>query len=105
MGELIGLVTVCLIFGIPLTAIWTEHKRKILEMQLRLQSQGDVGLRAEVEALRQEVHSLRDTAMQYDLSFDAALQRMEQRVGTLEEKRSYVSSTPREETVVSQLGN
>ena len=36
------------------------------------------------EALRQEVRALRDTTMQYDLSFDAALERMESRVESIE---------------------
>lgn len=83
-GEFIGLVSVVLIFGIPIISIWTTHQRKMLEMKLQLQNKGDVGVRAELEALRQEVRSLRDTSMQYDLSFDSALQRMEQRVERIE---------------------
>ena len=67
-------------------AIWTGHQRKMLEMRLQLQNQGDTGLRAEVETLRQEVRSLRDTSMQYDLSFDTALQRMEKRVEGVERR-------------------
>ena len=53
-------------------------------MKLQLNNQGDSGVRAELEALRHEVRSLRDTSMQYDLSFDTALQRMEQRVERME---------------------
>ncbi len=34
MGELIGLVSVVLIFGIPLVAIWTSHKQKLAKMQI-----------------------------------------------------------------------
>ena len=79
-GEFIGLIAVVLIFGIPIVKIWTDHQRKMLEMKLQLHNKGDNGLRAELDALRQEVRSLRDTSMQYDLSFDTALQRMEQRV-------------------------
>ena len=84
MGEMIGLVAVVLIFGVPIIAIWTQHQRKLLEMKLMLGNKGDNGLRAEFEALREEVRSLRDTSMQYDLSFDTALQRMEQRVERME---------------------
>ncbi len=86
MGELIGLVAVVLIFGSPMIAIWTGHQRKMLEMRLQLQNQGDAGLRAEVEALRQEIRALRDTSMQYDLSFDTALQRLEKRVEGVERR-------------------
>ena len=34
MGELIGLVAVVMIFGIPLLGIWSSHQRKIAEMRL-----------------------------------------------------------------------
>ena len=84
MEHLTGMIAVLCVFGIPLSAIWTSHRRKILEMKLQLKNQGDTGVHAELEALRQEVRSLRDTSMQYDLSFDTALQRMEQRVERME---------------------
>lgn len=100
MGEIIGLVAVTLIFGIPIVKIWTDHQRKVLEMRLQLNKQGDTGVRAELEALRKEVNSLRDTSMQYDLSFDTALQRMEQRVEAME--RRALQSAPDDQI---QLGN
>lgn len=93
-GALIGLVSVILIFGIPLSAIWTSHKRKVLEMQLQLRNQGDNNVRAEIEALKQEVRSLRDTSMQYDLSFDTALQRMDHRVEAMERRMQSISADP-----------
>lgn len=88
MGEIIGLTSVVLIFGLPIIWIWTEHQRKVLQMKLQLNKQGDTDLRTEFEALRQEVRSLRDTTMQHDLSFDTALQRMEQRVERIEGRGS-----------------
>lgn len=88
-GEFIGLVAVVLIFGIPLSGIWTYHRRKMMELKLRYQSQqvtGNQNLQATVAALREEVRSLRDTTTQYDMSFDTALHRMEQRVESLERR-------------------
>ena len=85
-GDVVGLVAVICVFGIPLSAIWTSHRRKMVEMQLRLRQDGDVGTRASVEALREELRSLRETTMQYDLSFDSALQRMERRVEDVERR-------------------
>ena len=35
MGEFIGLVSVVLIFGIPIVAIWTKHRKEMMEMQLK----------------------------------------------------------------------
>ena len=92
MGEFIGLIAILSVFGIPLSAIWTSHRREVLKMQLQMQNQGDSSLRASVEALREEVKSLRDTTLQYDLSFDNALQRMEQRVDGLERRVNEVSN-------------
>ena len=90
---IVGLVAIVMIFSIPLAGIITEHNKKILELKLRLQGQGDAGLRAELEALKAEVHSLRDTSTQYDLSFDTALQRMEARVEGLERRSIGQSET------------
>ena len=86
-GEtLVALMGTMFVFGIPLSVIWTVHKRKMMEMQLRLKGDQDVGLRPELNALREEIRALRDTSMQYDLSFDTALQKMEQRMIALERK-------------------
>lgn len=85
------------VFGIPLSLIWTYHRRKVLELQLRMKQEGDAGLRASVEALREEVRQLKDTTLQYDLSFDNALQRMEQRVENLEQR----AQTPQTEHVAN----
>lgn len=84
MGDFIGLTAVCLIFGIPLLAVWTEHKRKLMEMQLRLGKGIDENLRAELEAMKNEIRSLRDTTTQFDISFDTALQRVDARVSNME---------------------
>ena len=92
MGPGETLVTLC-VFAIPLLAIWTSHRRKMVEMQLRLRQEGDGNTRLAVEALREEMRSLRETAMQYDLSFDSALQRMERRVEGLERKTNGIGVT------------
>lgn len=83
-GEFIGLVAVLGCFGLPALYMLTSHRRKILELKLRVSNQGDEGLRNTVDQLRSEVRSLRDTTMQYDMSFDTALQRIERRVDSLE---------------------
>lgn len=79
--------------GIPLSAIWTSHRREMIKMQMQMQSQGDANLRASIEALRDEVRDLKDTTMQYDLSFDNALQRMEQRMEGLERRVNTMESS------------
>ncbi|HLK58877.1 MAG TPA: hypothetical protein VKU00_20050 [Chthonomonadaceae bacterium] len=103
-GEFVGLVAILCVFGIPLSAIWTHHRRKILEMQLQLRNTGDVGTRAEIAALREEVRSLKETTMQYDLSFDSALQRLERRVEGVERRVNGVgTSSSIEGSVVEEM--
>ena len=84
---LLGILPAMLL-ALPFYALWTHHRRKMEE--LRLQQKGNVSepVRAELNALREEVKQLRDTSMQYDISFDSALQRVEQRVSNIEVQNS-----------------
>lgn len=84
--DITGLAAIVMVFGIPMSAIWTAHLRKMAELKLQVHQQTVNVASNELEALRQEVRALRETSMQYDLSFDTALQRMEQRVETLERR-------------------
>lgn len=81
-------IAIIMVFSIPLTAIYTSYRHKMMAMKLQMNNQGDSNLQAQVEALRQEVRSLRETTMQYDLSFDTALQRLESRVEGVERRTS-----------------
>ncbi len=81
------IIPIMFVFSIPLLAIWTSHKRKMLELQLKLKQQGGgVEVQGAINALREEVKQLRDTSMSYDISFDSAMQRMENRVENLERR-------------------
>lgn len=96
---LLAVVPVMLL-SLPLYALWSHHRRKMEEM--RLQQQGNVSepVRAELNALREELKQLRDTSMQYDISFDSALQRVEQRVSNIEAQNSRrPMETEREQTL------
>jgi hypothetical protein len=74
------------LFGVIGFGLWSRHERRMTELRLMHQNQGDANLRASVEALQQEMRALRETSTQYDQSFDAALQRMESRVEGLERR-------------------
>ncbi len=95
MGELAGLIAILCVFSIPLSAIWSTHRRKMIELQFQMGRGDDATVRAAVEALREEVRTLRDTTMQYDISFDSALQRMETRVGQIERRVGTVAQPER----------
>ena len=79
-----------------------KHHQRLEEMKV-LRGQG-VGSDAvnEIRQLQQQIHELRDTTTRYDMSFDAALQRLESRVGHLEaQQREYSGDT---ETVETRTG-
>lgn len=86
MEWIIGLVAVAGGLAIPMVVILTRHQRQVLEMKLKLRGSVDNAVSTEIDALRQEIQSLRNTTMQYDLSFDAALQRLENRVEGVERR-------------------
>lgn len=89
--------------SIPLLAIWTHHKRKMEELtQRRQQAQSD-DVRAELADLRADLKNLRDTTMQYDLSFDTNLQHIDRRLGQLE--RQVRVSAPADTGITQNLYN
>ncbi len=92
MGEFIGLTAVVLIFGIPIVAILSGHHQKVLELKLKLKQGTSQDVANELKDLRQQIVDLRDTTTRYDLSFDAALQRLESRMGSIEQRVSSVEN-------------
>lgn len=72
------------ILAITFAVIWSNHKRKMEELQLRRDQLISPQIEAEFAFLREEIRSLRDTTLQYDLSFDTALQQTEMRLARLE---------------------
>jgi hypothetical protein len=59
-----------------------RHREKMTALKNR--QEGAPGLVAEVHELRNEMAQLRETTTRFDMSFDAALQRVEQRLDTVE---------------------
>lgn len=101
LGELTGLVAVIMIFGVPMVAVYTEHRRKLLQMQLDAKVQTENGWREEAAKLRNEINALRDTSTRFDLSLEDSLERVEQRLQNVEirtlptvnaEERSHIQS-------------
>jgi hypothetical protein len=80
---------------IPITAIicvvflpiWTHHQRKMMEMKLKMSEKTDGNLLQELQSLKAQIIDLRDTTTRYDMSFDAALQRLESRMSHIESKQ------------------
>jgi hypothetical protein len=87
--ELTAIIVPCAVFAIPIVAIITDHQRKLAEIKARMVTGKDTSalseIKSELSALRSEVASLRDTTTTFDMSFDAAISRLEQRVDRLDE--------------------
>ena len=96
MREVIQIIEACIpiigclgVFGIPLAFFYFKHQVNMRNLDLQAMTNRPQANSAEIEALRQDLRSLRETAMQYDIAFDTALQNMDKRVGQLEiERRS-----------------
>jgi hypothetical protein len=80
------LALMALIFSIPLVAIITEHRRKLAELRLKARAAPEDQTLAKIQDLTRQIADLRSTAMEFDLSFDAALERLESRMGHLENR-------------------
>ncbi len=88
--------------GTGALAVYLSHVRKIAEIKAQSGNVENVARQnvsndvyAELRALREEVAKLRDTSTKFDLSFDAGLTRLEDRVARVEE-HNYVSHSPQE---------
>src|SRR5437899_1818953 len=84
MENLAEMVAIMSVFSIPLFALWTHHRRKMEELRMQGRRLVAEDIRTEFATVRAEIRDLRDTAMQYDLSFDTALQQMERRINRIE---------------------
>ena len=58
MGDLVGLVAIVMIFGIPMLAIWTKHQSKMMEQRSALDEDHVRQLVNQVEVLQDRVEVL-----------------------------------------------
>jgi len=90
METLIPLAAVVFIFGpalfIPITAMVLKHRKEMLQMELERRRLSNQEVLAQIEALRHELAQLRDTSTQYDMSLQATLETLQERVRTLEQQ-------------------
>jgi hypothetical protein len=84
-GMVFTLAVMAIIMAVPIVAILTSHWRAVLELKLQHRTQGGTASDA-IEALRREMAELRDTSTRFDVSFDTALQRMDDRMAALEQR-------------------
>jgi hypothetical protein len=87
-----------LFVGLPGLAIWAYHRRKMEELKIQQRVMVDRNVQGQLDAIRAEIQSLRDTTLQYDLSFDTNLQQMERRLHALERQSPSRPMTTEEAT-------
>jgi hypothetical protein len=83
---------------IAITAIISRVVQRIVAARPPSASESTRESDVAIEALRRELHELRDTATRFDMSFDTALQRLEARMAGIENR----STVPAAEAVVEQ---
>ena len=92
-NDLTGLFATLGSFGGIALIIWTSVQAKIAKLRAEAQLQRSLlapaprdSVNAELQALRQQVSEMQNTSHQFDISFDAALGRLEERMNRVETK-------------------
>jgi len=90
MEDIVRLALIVCIFGpmlfIPITAMVLKHRKEMIQMELERRRLSNQEVIAQIEALRQELAQLRDTSTQYDMSLQANLEMLQERVRMLEQQ-------------------
>ena len=80
---LIPIVALC----IPISAVVTSHLRKMAEIKARVAGGLSREVREELNEIKSQLANLRDTTTKFDMTFDAALSRIEERVDRMEDRQ------------------
>jgi hypothetical protein len=65
-------------------AIFLSHQRELAKIKAQTQNNVSESVRAELDEMRRQMTDLRDTTTKFDISFDAAISRLEDRVDRVE---------------------
>jgi sensor histidine kinase regulating citrate/malate metabolism len=88
--DIVGLALIVCLFGpmlfMSITAMVLKHRKEMLQMELERRRLSNQEVVAQIEALRQELAQLRDTSTQYDMSLQANLEALQERVRMLEQQ-------------------
>jgi hypothetical protein len=97
-------VMICfIIFGSITAIVSMKHRHKMEEMRI-LRGEGGKNVAGDdLRKLQEQIHELRDTTTRYDMSFDAALQRLEARVSHIESQQRQAS--PQVDTIGTMSGS
>lgn len=86
--DIVALAVVIGIFGpglfIPITAMVIKHRKEMRQLELEKHRLSNQEIAKQIEALRAEIAQLRETSTQYDMSLQANLESLQERVRALE---------------------
>ena len=88
LALLIPITALC----IPIVAIITSHQRKLAEIKARMTSGLSAEVRAELNEIKEQLASLRETTTRFDMAFDAALTRLESRMDDVDARTASLRS-------------
>jgi TolA-binding protein len=74
-------------FLTAIVATLAKHQQKMAELRLRSRAGVPEELQAQIREIKQQMNEIRDTGTRFDMSFDAALTRLEERVDRLETRQ------------------
>lgn len=89
-GEETAVLIVMAVMSVPLAGILTWHRQqleKIRASKSSASSQVDAAVLAELGQVKEQLLALRDTTTKFDLSFDASLEKLEERMKRVEERQ------------------
>ncbi len=95
---------VILALSIPIVAIITSHLREMAKIKAQQGNQLSEEVRAELREMKSQLAELRETTMKFDLSFDAALSRLEDRMDRVEQRQSVAARAGEEARVAAGQG-
>lgn len=87
-AEHLALMIPIFALSIPIVAIISSHLQRIAKIKAEAGSNLSQALREELDAIKREIVALRDTSTKFDMSFDAALTSLEQRMERVESKQA-----------------
>jgi hypothetical protein len=95
MGWVVGMVAVFMIFGGgSLIGKWIEGENEAKRIRAEKESGKSDASLALLQEMRREITTLRETTTRFDISFDAAITRLEQRMNYVESQIKDTSSHP-----------
>ncbi len=98
--NIVALAVVIGVFGlwplIPIIAMVIKHRKEMMQLELEKRRLSNQEIAKQIEALRAEIAQLRETSTQYDLSLQANLESLQERVRALEMRDSILETRLRD---------